>query len=354
MSIPAIVLYLGPEEGEKLAAIGEIRTAMKQHHGEGLEEHTFYAFETPADQVVSLLQNGSLFGSGTLVRYRSIEHLKRKDEIAPLTSYAKAPSDGAVLVLESGEVSVAKALEQAAGGKNKRIFWEMFDNQKQGWLQGYFRRRKVDIQPEAVELMLELVQNNTLDLRQEADRLIAYVGDRITTEDVDRYIYHAREETVFSLFDAVIAQDLDHALDIAAKLMAGGDAMQIVLGLSWQLDRLYHLQALRQAGVGEKQLFDELNRLTGQRINSKRVQKNLLAAMHAYAPGQCAAMKLLVGEVDALMRTVPTALHASLVQQFLYGLIARKGAWSLVGRHRPGLPWEFPGVSTKMDTSRIV
>ncbi|HKK48963.1 MAG TPA: DNA polymerase III subunit delta [Alkalispirochaeta sp.] len=342
MSSAPIVLFLGPEEGEKRAAIEEIRAALKKEHGDGLEEHSFYAFETPADQVVALLQNGSLFGSGTLVRYRSVEHLKRKDEIEPLRAYSTSPNPAAVLVLESPEVSVSKALDTVAGGRQKRIFWEMFDDQKQGWLQGYFRRREVSIDPDAVELMLELVQNNTIELRQEADRLIAFVGQKISVDDVDQYIYHAREESIFSLFDAVMAEDLDHALDIVGKLLAGSEAIQVVIGLSWQFDRLYHLQALREAGVVEKNLFQELGRVTGQRVSSKRVQKNLMAATRRYSPSECAAIKELIGEVDALLRTVPSPLHESILEQCMYATIVRRGAWSPTGARRPTAPWQFP------------
>jgi DNA polymerase-3 subunit delta len=342
MSSAPVVLFLGPEEGEKRAAVEEIRVALKNDHGDGLEEHSFYAFETPADHVVTLLQNGSLFGTGTLVRYRSVEHLKRKDEIEPLIAYSKSPSTDSVLIMESPEVSVAKGLEQAAGSRNKRIFWEMFDDQKQGWLQGYFRRRKVSIEPDAVELMLELVQNNTIELRQEADRLISFVGDRITVDDVDQYIYHAREENIFSLFDAFMSEDLDHALDILGKLMADTEAIQIVIGLSWQFDRLYHLQALREAGVVEKNLFQELGRVTGQRVNSKRVQKNLTAAMRRYSPHECSAIKVLIGEIDALLRTVPAPLHHSVLEQFVYATIVRRGAWSPTGSRRESMPWQYP------------
>jgi DNA polymerase-3 subunit delta len=190
--------------------------------------------------------------------------------------------------------------------------------------------------------MLELVQNNTIELRQEADRLISFVGDRITVDDVDQYIYHAREENIFSLFDAFMAEDLDHALDILGKLLADTEAIQIVIGLSWQFDRLYHLQALREAGVVEKNLFQELGRVTGQRVNSKRVQKNLTAAMRRYAPHECSAIKLLIGEVDALLRTIPAALHHSVLEQFVYAAIVRRGGWSPTGSRRNSMPWQFP------------
>lgn len=349
MPLPSVLLFVGPEEGEKLAAIAEIREALKKEHGDGLEEHRFYAFETPPEDIVAILRNGSLFGSATFILYRAVENLKRKDELRALVEYGAEPTPGAVLILESVESSVAKDLEKAAGSRNKRVFWEMFDNQKQSWLQGYFRRHKVRIEPDAVELMLELVQNNTLDLRHEADRLIAFVGERVTVDDVDRFIYHGREESVFSLYDAVVEGDLDHALDIAAALSASTEAIQLVIGLSWQLDRLYQVCMLRSSGVADASLFDELSRLTGQRVTSKRVRKSLLAAASRYSLEECEAIKTLTGEVDALLRTVPAALHHGIVQQYLYGVIARRGAWSPQGRYGAVWPWSYPHFERRQD-----
>jgi DNA polymerase III subunit delta len=350
-SLPPIVLFLGPEEGDKERRIHEIRAAMRKSYGDGLEEHSFYAFETPAHHVTGILQNGSLFGSAALVRYRGVENLKKKDDIASLAVYAGQPVDGTVLILESSEISVHKDLEKVAGSANKKIFWEMFEDQKQGWLQGYFRRHNVRIDPEAVELMLELVQNNTLELRMEADRLIAFVGDTITADDVDRYMYHAKEESVFSLYDAVVDCDLDHALDILLKLLVGSDAVQILGGLSWQLERLYGVQTLRDQGVPENRLFAELQEFLGQkqRITSKRVQKSILKGAGIFTLQDCEAIKLLTGDMDALLRTVPTALHGTLMQYYLYSVIVRKGRWSLQGDHRGHRIWEYPAAARPVD-----
>ncbi len=347
--LPRAVLYLGPEEGDKQRAIHEIRIALRKRFGDELEEHSFYAFETPSQHVTSILQNGSLFGSALLVRYRGVEQLKKKDDIQALADYLAHPVDTAVLVLESAEISVHRDVERAVGSAGKKIFWEMFEDQKQGWLQGYFRRHNVRIENDAVELMLELVQNNTMELRMEADRLIAFVGDTITVEDVDRYIYHAREENVFTLYDAIVDRDLDHALDILLKLLVGNDPVQILGGLSWQLDRLYGLQVLRSQGVSEGRLFDELPGFLGlkQRITSKRAQKALLKAGSQYSLPACEAIKLLTGEIDALLRSVPTAYHGTLMQHYLYSVIVRDGKWSPQGGgHRW---WEFPAGAPRID-----
>lgn len=342
-SLPPLVLHLGPEEGEKQTAFREIRTALKKQYGDELEEHSFYAFETPPETITNLLQNGSLFGSGILVRYRAVENLKRKEEIAPLVRYAAGPVDTAVLVMESSEASVHAELKKAAGPRNTRIFWEMFENQKQGWLSGYFRRHDVQIDPDGIDLLLELVDNNTLELRQEADRLIAFIGKKITADDVDRYIYHAREENIFTLYDAIVQRDLEHALDIVGKLIVTTDPVQILLGLAWQIERLYVLQTIRAAGVEKSRVFDELARRGGRRVAGKRLQKSLLVAASNYSLEECAAIRIVTGDTDALLRTVPIALHHGILQQYLYSIIVRKGCWSV--SRTPGIrrPWEYPG-----------
>lgn len=339
--IPSIVLYLGPEEGDKYDAINELRSALRSRHGEDLEEYNFYAFETPASHVTGILQNGSLFGNAAYVRYRSVEQLKRKEDIAAIVTYAKNPVPDTVLVLESSEISVHRELERAVGSKFKKIFWEMFEDQKSGWLHGYFRRHNVQIEDEAVELMLELVQNNTMELRAEADRLIAFVGNTITTADVDRYIYHAKEENVFTLYDAIIQRDLDHALEIVQTLLVNTDAVQILGGLAWQFDRLYAYQTLRGEGVPDGRLFEELGRFLGQAVKSKRAQKGLRVAAQQYSLADCSAIKLLNGDVDALLRSVAAPLHGHVLQQYLYSVIVRNGRWSPQGIAEVPRAWEY-------------
>lgn len=326
---PPIVLFLGPEEGEKQGAVQELRTVMQKHYGPGIEEYSYYAFETSPADVVAILRNGSLFGSAVVVRYRGVEALKRKEDTAILAEYAKHPSPAGLLIMESSEVGVHESLKKVAGAANTRIFWEMFENQKQGWLMSHFRRMDVRIEADAVELLLELVDNNTMDLRMEADRLVACVGNEITYEDVDQYVYHAREESVFTLSDAVLSRDLEHSLDILSKLIVLTDPVQILLGLSWQFERLHHLQLLRSSGVAEKDLFPEMLR-AGFKVSGKRQQRGLLEASKRYSLESCNGIRILTGDTDALLRTVPAALHRGILEQYLYSVICRNGQW------RPG------------------
>ena len=86
----------------------------------------------------------------------------------------------------------------------------MFDNQKQGWVTNFFRQRKITIAADAVEYILDMVENNTRDMRAECERLALFFGPDATIglESVEQYIYHSKEENVFTLFDRICEREL--------------------------------------------------------------------------------------------------------------------------------------------------
>ncbi len=321
MKTPPVVLYLGPEEGEKLSAIRSIRESLSSDGD--VEQHVLYAFETDPDQVVSLLRNESLFSSHTLIRYRNAEVLKKKDDVNRLATYIREPNRNATLILESNEIRVNKTIESAVGSANKRIFWEMFDNQKEGWVQGYVQRRGASIEPEAVDLLLDLVDNNTLELRSELDRLLAFDGPLISAAAVDRYIAHAKQESVFSLFDAIAAGDTQHALTILRKLCASEEVGRIVAGLSWQIDRLQAIHRIAREKGSRSAAFSA----PGVSVRSKRAQRTYTAALDRYDEATVRRAVVLVNSTEELLRSVPAPLHQGVVQSLMYSLMVRQARW---------------------------
>ena len=209
-------LFLGPEIGEKQTAIEEIR----QKIGDGLEETSYYAGETPVSTIVSAMLNGSLFAERRLFFIKSAEGLKKKEDLDPLTAYIASPPDDTYLILLSEETSAAKALEQSIPPANKKIFWELLDNRKYEWVQSFFRREGFKISAEGIETILELVENNTAALRQECSRLILFLDKNreISGADAEQWLSHTREESVFTLFSRIAAGDFSRALESARIL----------------------------------------------------------------------------------------------------------------------------------------
>ncbi len=159
---PASVwLLTGPEEGEKATFLQQLGKDLEKAHGGPPEVHRFYAFEAQMPEVVRCLRNQSLFSGHRLVILGEADRVKTDDEIAALAEYAKNPAPDATLVLVSSENpsemnrKVAGDSRKKAAGivpfERQKIFWEMFDNQKPGWVVSFFRQRQISVDPDAVD-----------------------------------------------------------------------------------------------------------------------------------------------------------------------------------------------------------
>jgi len=320
--IPFAYLLLGPEEGEKSDFIQRIRDLIAKKSGAAPDEYTYYSFETPVGDAIGLLRNGSLFAAHTLVIYHGAEDIKKKDDVASLSDYLKHPSEHGTIIFTSGQPRVDGKWTAAVPSDAKKIFWEMFDNQKLGWLTGYFQKQGLSIDRDAAELFLELVENNTQELRREADRLCLFFGrgTTITEEDVETYLYHSKEENVFSLFDQVVVRDLEGALEILQKILLSSEnnPVQILAGLSWQFRKLLSLRRLLDRRYDSAEAYRTLS------IRSKRNQKTYAIGARNYPAAELENVAVMIGECDASLRSGGSALHPLLLERFLYNVIVGK------------------------------
>jgi DNA polymerase-3 subunit delta len=249
---PPVRLLLGPEEGEKSAFIQKISETLAARLGEPPERSRFYAGDTDMSEIVLCLRNMSLFARHRLVIVAHAEEVKRAEEVATLVEYLASPAEDATLLLLStgfsGEIDRRIAGDQkkktpgAVPFEHQKVFWEMFDNQKQGWVTSFFRQRKISIDAEAVEYILDMVENNTRDMRVECDRLALFFGPdaAITLESVEQYIYHSKEENVFTLFDRICERELLSAEEVLDRILLSreADATQLAGGLLMQFRKL--------------------------------------------------------------------------------------------------------------------
>lgn len=324
MPEPRAYLLLGPEAGEKAAFVETITKQLAKKNGEPPEEHRFYPFETPVGEVIALLRNGSLFARHRLVSYRNIHELTKKEEVGLLVDYLASPSPDATLLLESDETQVDKRIAKAVSGDASKVFWEMFDNQKRGVIKSTFARAGLSIDEDAVEMLLDLVDNNTRDLRSECDRLSLFFGSgkRIELADVERYIYHSKEENVFTLFDRIASGDFPATLEtLRAILLSGeGNGVQLVGGLLWQFRRLLAAKGLLAERYGREEVWAKLG------IRSKRSQRSYAEGLSTYSLPELKRIIVLIARYDALLRSTRAELQPLLLELFLYYCVVRKGS----------------------------
>lgn len=325
-----VYLYIGPEFGERTEAINKIKTALKKKFGD-TDEYLFYAQETPVSEVVGILRSESLFASASCIVFRGAEIIKKKEDIESLASWIKTAKETSVLILVSDEVSVDSKLDKIIPKENKHIFWEMFDNRKIPWINDFFKKNGYSIEEEAAQTILELVENNTEDLKTECSRffILFPAGTRITSENVESVITHNRGETAFSLFNAMSngtessEKRFESSLDILQRIRLSKEssAVMIIAGLSSCFRRLASWHSLHANGAYPDDFALKING-----FSSKNAQKQYSSASKLWTVGQTAAVESILASADMNIRSTGTIFEDTILQTMLYAIIMKKGA----------------------------
>ena len=290
-------LFLGPEIGEKQAAIEEIR---KKLSNGALEETVYYAVETPVPVMVSIIRNGSLFADLRLFIIKCADEIKKKEDIAIFSSCLASLPEGVFIIFISDETNFAKALEKFITPSNKRIFWELSESRKVEWFGNFFREKGFKISSEGIETILELVENNTAALRQECTRLTVFLdrGTEITGAEAEKWLSHSREESAFTLFSRIAAGDLSRSLESVRMLLAARESPPAIFaGLASCFRKLINYLTLKEAGISDEMEYRKIG------VSSPGAKRDYSAAGRRYDSAAAEACLSLTAEYDLILRS---------------------------------------------------
>ena len=320
-------LFTGPEAGEKAAEVDALRSNAEKAFA-GLDNFNFYADDIKTEELVMLLQNGSLFSSGKFVVVKNADAFKLKDDVSQIVEWIasvpenKAGSEAVFLVLLSDMISIDKRIEAAVPSSHKKIFWEMFEDRKERWLDSFFKKAGLSIDEGAIRLILEMTENNTEALRAACAPFSLFypAGTRITEKEAETILAHTREESPFTLFDALAKGDLEEALLIAGKLSLTKEAAppQIIAGLTWCFRRLEDWHALTGGGRGEPNAAAASQ--AGFASNKAKAQYRMAAAR--WSPAATKRVLSLLAEADMQSRSSAGRLQNVSFELLLYRMLA--------------------------------
>jgi DNA polymerase-3 subunit delta len=316
-----VYIFYGPETGQRLEAIDSVRKGLADVHGEGLEEHKYFAGDDAAGDIISDLSNGALFASHTLAIVQNAEAISRKSDISAYADFLRNENPDVTMIFTSSETRLDKALVKLAPESARKIFWELFENQKESWVVNYLRGRNARISPEGLDLFLSLVENNTQEMAQELDKMLLMAPEGqdsfvIDEELVENYIYHSKEESVYSLFAAYADRDFPGALEILQKLRGAksGDETAIIIRMGYQLRQLASLSAIRDQRPVQAADYTAL-RLFGKTIQGRYAR--LLSVLDTATIRRHVSS---AAEFEMQLRQARGAMHGHIIQLWLYSL----------------------------------
>jgi DNA polymerase-3 subunit delta len=311
-------LFLGPETGKKQDAIDDIRKKLAAN-GE-FEETAFYAGETSATEIANAVQNHSLFASARLFIIKNAEQIKKKDEISLVAECMEELEGETVLILSSDEFRLAAGLDDCVKKDNRKVFYELFEEQKGEWVRSFFKREGRSIDPEGIDTILEMVENNTDALRRECARLLLFLPkDRpASAEDVEKWLSHSREESAFTLFSRIAAGDISRSIETLHTLLAAKESPPgILASLAWCFRKLRDYLALYNTSYAEPNNFD----LKKIGLSSPKARADYAAAARRYNSAAADVCLALTAEYDILTRASGTALEQVLMDVYVMKLL---------------------------------
>lgn len=310
-------LFTGPEIGQKKQKIEILKQQVKNANNGEIETHTFYAYETDLFEVLQLLQSISLFSAPTFVEFRNAECLKDKVAIDALQKWVKSENQSSYLVLTTDEISVDKKLDGIFPAADKQIFWEMFENKKQEWIRNFFRNNNLSITDDAVDSILDLIENNTDALKNACKNLVLFfeAGTVIQQADIEKLLSHNKDEDVFSLFDALTQANSEKVFEILNKLILvkGFSAVQFLAGLIFCFRRVADIRQAAQ--VSGQPVNDALLRSFG--ITGKKAIAQYTRALKLWDYERVLEIIASLNQCDFNVRSFAQPMHSVLIETTL-------------------------------------
>ncbi|WP_281202234.1 DNA polymerase III subunit delta [Cytobacillus kochii] len=125
------------------------------------------------------------------------------------------------------------------------------------WMRDRASKNGVQIDEEAINLLLTLSGMNLFMLTSEMDKLALYGSDerRITVEMVDQLVSRSLEQNIFTLVEKVVHRDIEAALRIFYDLLKlNEEPIKILAVITNQFRLIYQVKELSRRGYGQNQI----------------------------------------------------------------------------------------------------
>ncbi len=130
-------LLLGPETGAKEQELKVIRDLLRKTYGGEIELSRFYPFETENGEILTVLNNNSLFSDHRMVILSQADQLGAS-MVEAIANYLAHPVETATLIIISSELYLSQKIMKAIPKKNIHTFYDLLDHQKTEWIRNFF------------------------------------------------------------------------------------------------------------------------------------------------------------------------------------------------------------------------
>ncbi len=218
---------------------------------------------------------------------------KAKD-VEAVTAYAKAPAPETVLALVAEEAKKGTSLAKVA----ELLLFEARASALVPWVTKQFAELEAKAHPDACRLLVELVGENSDELRLEVEKLVLWAqGEEITAEHVEEMVLPRGPVKPWTLTDAWSKRDVPTVLSAAQRLLRQGDTPS---GIAWKLgDHVALVAACKRfsaEGITPAEAAKRLKR------RSEFPVKKAYEAAEGWGENELAAALVRLAELDVALK----------------------------------------------------
>ncbi len=207
----------------------------------------------------------SLFSARKIVDIRLPAGKPGKDGAKVLGDLANSPDPDHLLLVSCGRWSVASRKTKWAGTLAKHgvlvEIWPVKPNQLPNWIRNRMLKAGLDPDPEAVQLLSDLVEGNLLAAQQEIEKLLLLDrGSAVTAQLIRQSVANSARFDSFRLVECSLQGQLDECLRVASGLQRMNTPIQIVVGALYrELSLAGTVRAAIHSGENESSVFRKFN-----------------------------------------------------------------------------------------------
>lgn len=247
-----LYLLLGEERYFSERCLSQLRHSVVSEELREFNEDIFYGSEINIEKLIDVLQTLPVMAERRLVILKEAHLLSEKDW-AQLDEVKELPKDSVVFVI------LAHQLDRRKKSIKKWLDWgsviECVTPQevaRAGWIRSMGQEKGLEFDNEALAYLVQMGSNTLEELDRDLDKLFLFFGQpsRVTIGDVAQVLERSREESIFSLAEAIAKKDRPQALFLFHRLLSQGESeIALVALIARHLRILLKIKEGQSAGL---------------------------------------------------------------------------------------------------------
>ena len=223
-------------------------------------DSTFNLTSDDARDAIAAAEQLPMMSQRRVVRIKNLGKLKEADEEV-LLNYVNRPVETSVVIFITEDIDKRKKLARLLLAGAAFEFQPLKLSELQAWIRSYLKGLTAEIEPQALQRILETVTSDLHTLANELNKLAAAAlpSGRITTELVESLVGRSREHMNWELSDHILSRNRRGALKTLKDLLDDGVEPLLLIGLiAGTYRRMALAKALLSQGASPAEIFSEV------------------------------------------------------------------------------------------------